>query len=196
MLKRPRFGLLLIAGTAPCLLTISDGFVYLILQRQFELSPSVLPLLYVATALGYLLMAIPMGALADRIGRERVFVGGYALLLLVYALLTAPSAGNATFAFTVLLLGAYYAATDGVLMALASAALPTSVRTSGLAVLTTAISLGRLVASVLFGALWTSTSVEVAVRIFLFGLLAMTAIAAIALHHAGKGLPHDVVPTA
>ena len=40
--------------------------------------------LAVATALIFMLLAIPMGQLADRIGRGRVFVGGYAVLMGVY----------------------------------------------------------------------------------------------------------------
>ena len=53
------------------------------------------------------------------------------------------------------LVGASYAATDGVLAALASATLDEEARGSGLAVLTTATNLSRFVASVGFGALWT-----------------------------------------
>lgn len=51
---------------------------------------------------------------------------------------------------TVLLLGAYYAATDGALMALASEIVPPELRTSGLALLTTGMSLARLLSSLLF----------------------------------------------
>ena len=40
-----------------------------------------------------MLLAVPVGQLADRIGRGRVFVGGYALLLVVYAALLLPPLG-------------------------------------------------------------------------------------------------------
>ena len=43
-------------------------------------SRRVFPLLFVGTALVYMLLAVPAGRLADRVGRGRVFVGGYALL--------------------------------------------------------------------------------------------------------------------
>jgi hypothetical protein len=65
-----------------------------------------------------------------------------------------------------ILLGAYYAATDGILMALASAVLPADLRTSGLALLTTATGLARLLASVVFGALWTWSSVHTAIILY------------------------------
>ena len=91
-----------------------------------------------------MILAVPMGQLADRIGRAPVFVAGYALLLLLYVLLISPSWGSAEVFVYLLLFGAYYAATDGVLMAAASAVLPTSLRGSGLALLVTATSLAPL----------------------------------------------------
>jgi MFS family permease len=39
------------------------------------------PLFYVGTALIYLLLAVPMGRLADRVGRGRVFLGGQLFLM-------------------------------------------------------------------------------------------------------------------
>lgn len=53
------------------------------------------------------------------------------------------------------LLGLFYAATDGVLMAAAGPLLPAGLRTTGLAVLQTAQALARFGGSVLFGAAWT-----------------------------------------
>jgi hypothetical protein len=53
---------------------------------------------------------------------------------------------------------------------LASALLPTPFRTSGLALLGTAIGLARFVASVTFGAIWGWWSLEIAIMVFLVGL--------------------------
>jgi MFS family permease len=125
----------------------------------------------VVTSLIYFALAVPFGRLADRIGRGRVFVGGYGLLLVVYAMLLVPSVGLPELMVCLVLFGAYYAASDGVLMALASPNLPENLRTSGLALLTTATSLTRLVASVLFGALWTWWGIEPAVAVYLGGMV-------------------------
>jgi MFS family permease len=125
--------------------------------------------------------AVPTGHLADRVGRARVFVGGYGVLVLVYTALLLPSIGTMEIAIYIVLIGIYYAATDGVLMALASSMLPEDLRTSGLALLTTAISLARLIASVLFGLLWTLQGVEVAVWVFMGGLLAAVTLAGVKL---------------
>ncbi|MDF2555439.1 MAG: transporter, partial [Microbacterium sp.] len=51
------------------LLTIGDGFVYLVLQSRSDFAAQWFPLLYVGTNVAFLLFAIPMGRLADRIGR-------------------------------------------------------------------------------------------------------------------------------
>ena len=77
---------------------MSDGFVYLGLQQNLDFAGRNLPLLYVATSLVYMLLAIPAGRLADRIGRAKVFVGGYLLLLVVYAALMVPGIGPGGFA--------------------------------------------------------------------------------------------------
>jgi MFS family permease len=165
------FGPLLLVGGLLSLATISDGFLYLTLQRRLDFNLGFFPLLYVATALVYMLLAVPVGRLADRIGRGRVFAGGYALLLLIYASLLLPWMEPPLVAIYLALLGVYYAATDGVLMALASAVLPEELRTSGLALLTTITSLGRLLASILFGLLWTWRGIEIAILAFVAGLV-------------------------
>jgi MFS family permease len=171
LLRAPSFvGLTFVAGIL-AVFTVSDGFLYLSLQQSLEFDARFLPLLFTGTAAVYMLLALPCGRLADRFGHGRVFLGGYALLLSAYLLLLLPSFGTAEIFVYVAFLGAYYAATDGVLMALASAMLPASVRGSGLALIVTATSFGRLLASMLFGALWTALSVETAVLAFAAGLL-------------------------
>ena len=132
------------------------------------------PLLFVGSSLAYMLLAVPIGRLADRVGRGRVFLAGYVVLLPVYASLLMPAAGLPALALGLALVGASYAATDGVLAALASATLEEQVRGSGLAVLTTATNLARFVASVAFGALWTWAGLDTAVIVS--GIALVTAI--------------------
>jgi MFS family permease len=171
LIATPKMRALLIAGSALGLTTISDAFVYLGLQQRLTFSTGLLPLLYVGTSLVYFVLAVPMGRLADRVGRAKIFVGGYALLLVVYGVMLLPGLGMPELLLCLALFGAYYAATDGVLMALASPVLPTELRTSGLALLTTATSVARLLASVAFGALWTVSGVETATGVYLGGLV-------------------------
>jgi MFS family permease len=160
---------------------MSDGFVYLGLQQNLDFAGRNLPLLYVATSLVYMLLAVPAGRLADKVGRGKVFVGGYLLLLVVYAAIVAPGVGPAASLVVIVAFGAYYAATDGVLTAIASAMLPDEARATGLSVLVTVTSLARLVASIAFGAAWVLIGVDAAVVVFAGGLVVAAALAGIIL---------------
>ena len=170
-LSQPRFRLLALTTLLLSAATISDAFVYLVVQRRVQLSIGVFPLLYVGTSASYLLFAIPVGRLADRVGRFRIFVAGYASLLFLYGLLLAPFAGWWLVVLAVALLGLYYSATEGVLMALGSSLVPVDMRTSGLAVLTTITSVARFASSMTFGVVWGRSGFEAAMMLFMAGLL-------------------------
>src|SRR5919197_4654398 len=176
-----RYRSLLLAGGALSLATASDAFIFLALQRKLDLGTSLFPLLFVGSSVTYMLLAVPMGSVADRIGRGRVLLGGYALLLGVYAALLLPIGGWILLVAALGLLGAYYAATDGVLMALGSSVVPDELRGSGLALLGTATSIARLLASLVFGGLWTLWGTHTAVAWFGVALVAAMALAAILL---------------
>jgi len=186
LLQLAPFRTLILIGTTLSLATISDGFLYLSMQRRMSFSVGLFPLLYVMTALIFMALAIPAGRLADRMGRGQVFIGGYGLLLCVYMLLLLPSVGWLDVCLTLPLFGAYYAATDGVLMAQASAILPAWLRGSGLALLTTATGLARLLASMLFGLLWTWVGVNVAIVIFMIALAPVMGLALVALRRTDE----------
>ncbi|MGZ8647071.1 MAG: MFS transporter [Solirubrobacteraceae bacterium] len=181
LLADARYRRLVLAAGALSLATASDAFIFLVLQDQLDLGASLFPLLFVGSAGTYMLLAVPMGRLADRIGRGRVLLGGYALLLGVYLTLLAPVGGAVLLVATLGLLGAYYAATDGVMMALGSAIVPEELRGSGLALLGTATSAARLVASLAFGALWTIWGMDVAMACFAVALVAAATLTGVLL---------------
>ncbi|SEG82527.1 Na+/melibiose symporter [Thermomonospora echinospora] len=151
-----RFGPVCAAAGLLGLFTVSDAFLYLLLQRELDLQAVYLPLLPVGTAVTFLLLSYGCGRLSDRIGARPVFLGGHLLLLAAYVLLLAPLGGPALLVPVLALHGAFYAATDGVLMAAAGPLLPEDLRTSGLAILQTGQALARLLSSVLVGAAWTA----------------------------------------
>jgi MFS family permease len=181
LLRLPRFRLLVVAGFGLALATIADAFIYLALQRRVDFPPTFLPLLYVLTSVVYLALAIPAGRLADRLGRGRVLVAGYVALAAVYVAILTPADGAVLVLASVAMFGAYYACTDGVMSALASSLLPVETRTSGLALVGTAMALANLFGSVLFGALWTVVGLETAVVAFLAGLVLSAAALGIGL---------------
>ncbi|MET7615006.1 MFS transporter [Streptomyces seoulensis] len=138
------------------LATVSDSFVYLLLQRRLGVPDRWFALLPLGTAAAFLLLAVPLGRIADRIGRWRVFLGGHLALLLAYALLLSSWHGAALPYAVLLLHGAFYAATDGVLMAAAADSVPPELRSSGLALVQTGQALARFTCSLSFGAAWTA----------------------------------------
>jgi MFS family permease len=154
LVRRKDFRHVLYAGMLLGLVTVGDGLVYLLLQRWQNLPVLWFPLFAVLQNLGYLVLATPLGWLADRVGRRRVVLGGHVALVAVYVLLATQSGGWPAVALTLVLYGAFYAATDGVLMATAGPLLPEALRTAGLSVLQTGQAVAYAVSSVLFGLGW------------------------------------------
>jgi MFS family permease len=149
-LRRP----LLAAGVLG-LMTVGDGFLYLSLQERDGFAAVYFPLLYVGTNVAYLALAVPMGRLADRVGRGRVLLAGHGALLACYLLAALPAGGVGLTLSVLLLLGVFYAATDGVLPALISRLVPAETRGSGIAAAQTVVALARFASSVAFGLLWS-----------------------------------------
>ncbi|WP_082496757.1 MFS transporter [Microbacterium sp. Leaf288] len=154
------------------LLTIGDGFVYLVLQSRGSFAAQWFPLFYVGTNVAFLALAIPLGALADRIGRTRVFVWGHAALLAAYITAALPVADVAATVLCLVFLGAFYAATDGVLAALAAQLTTPETRGTGIAAAQTVVALTRFVSAVGFGFLWYALGRETSMLV-VAGLLAM-----------------------
>ncbi|MFE5798127.1 MFS transporter, partial [Streptomyces sp. NPDC056503] len=169
--------------------TVGDTFVYLVLQRRTGLSDGAFALLPPATAAVFLLLAAPLGRLADRVGRWRILLCGHLALLGVYGLLLSGIESPVLLAVVPVLHGTFYAATDGVLMAAASALVPAGLGGTGLALVQSAQALARFGASLVFGALWQARGDRFA--------LAVAAVAlALAVAAAGRPRPAAPVPTA
>jgi len=158
------------------LFTITDSFVYLAVQRRWDIDAGLFPLLPLGTAGTFLLLAIPLGRLGDRIGRWKVFLGGHLALVLALLVVSGPLG---SWWLVLALHGAFYAATDGVLPAAVGPLLPKHLRASGLAVLQTGQALARMAAAVTVGLLWTLWDLRPAMLTFTAGLLAVTLAAAV-----------------
>ncbi|WP_405437446.1 MFS transporter [Streptomyces avidinii] len=189
LLRLPRLRNLAICAVLLGLTTVSDAFVYLLLQRRIGIGDQWFPLLPLGTAAVFLLLAVPAGALADRIGRRTVFLTGHALLLAGYALLLwAPD--PAALPYLVLLLhGMFYAATDGVLPAAVAATVPAELRATGLALVGTGQALARFGCSLAFGAAWTLWGTGPALAAAAAGLLCCAAVAGFVLRPAAPVAP-------
>jgi MFS family permease len=166
LLRVPRLRAVLTTAALLGVATMADPFFYLLLQRSAALPLAWFPLLFLGTALSYLVLAIPAGRLADRVGRGRVFWLGHVLMLLSGLALLAAAHHKVWGALALVLLGGYYACTDGVLMAAVSRWLPNNLRASGFALVTTVTGLARLLGSVVFGVVWQAWGLSEAVTVF------------------------------
>ncbi|MEV7096533.1 MFS transporter [Amycolatopsis sp. NPDC051045] len=160
------------------LVTVGDSFVYLVLQRRWEIAATYFPLLPLGTAGVYLVLAVPLGKLADRAGRWPVFLGGHAALVVALVLLCGPQAGLWLAVVALGLHGVFYAATDGVLMAAAGPLIPAGLRATGMAVVQTGQAVARMLSSVLFGLAWTLWDLRPAVLVAAVCLAAVVLAAA------------------
>jgi len=162
-------------------LTIGDGFVYLVLQARSDFAAQWFPLLYVGTNVAFLAFAVPLGKLADRVGRGRVFVGGHLALLGAYVVAALAVEDLVATVMCLVFLGAFYAATDGVLAALAAEATTPQTRATGIAAAQTVVALSRFVSAAGFGVLWFAVGREPAMIVVAVLLAVAVPVAALVL---------------
>ena len=186
ILRTPGFPSILSAAFLLGLPTVSDGFIFLTLQRQLGTGASAFPLFFVATALFTACFSVPCGRAADRMGRRTVLLAGYGMLAVAYLLLLVPGAGLPGGLAALALLGAYYAATDGVLTAMAAALLPPAASGSGLSFLATAVNVARVLASVLFGLVWARAGITAALWAYFAVLVAAISASALLLGRSAR----------
>jgi MFS family permease len=165
------------------LVTVGDGFIYLSLSDAGSLAAKYFPLLFFGASAAYMALAIPLGRVADRVGRALVFLIGHVALLGVYALTASGVGGGGAWSVVVvlLLLGSFYAATDGVLAALTTQSVPEESRASGIAAAQTVVALSRFACSLGFGLLWQLIGRETALWVMAVALVIGLAAAAVVL---------------
>ena len=140
------------------LFTIGESLLYLYLFREGNLDATLFPLLYAGTAIVHLLLAVPVGKLGDTYGKVKVFLAGQALLIPAYLLIANVEISGTIVLLTLAIFGVYFASTDGVLAAIASAIAPEESRGTLLGAVSMTVALARLVSAISFGFLWGRTS--------------------------------------
>ena len=177
--------LLAVAGLLG-LLTIGDGFIYLVLQNRSSFAAQFFPLLYVGTNVAFLAFAVPIGKLADRFGRARMFVFGHVFLLAAYVSATVPITGAAITILCLVLLGGYYAATDGILSVLATQFTTTDTRATAIGAAQTVVALARFFSAAGFGILWFAIGREWSMLIVSIAVAVAIPIVALILRSARR----------
>jgi MFS family permease len=191
-IQAPYFRAIVICGFLLALPTVSDGFIYLTLERQTHIGAAAFPLYFVGASLFTAMFSVPLGRAADKLGRSTVLFAGYGLLACVYVVLLTGGGHTAAMLAALALLGAYYAATDGVLTAMGAAVLPADATGTGLSYLATATNVGRVIASASFGLLWATAGLTTALSTYLAALIVAITIAGVLLRShrvRSMGLP-------
>ncbi|MFG2134139.1 MFS transporter [Streptomyces sp. NPDC048751] len=189
LLRRPELRRLTLCATLLGLTTVSDSFLYLLLQREGDLPAHLFPLLPLGTAAVFLLLAVPLGALADRVDRRLLFLAGHGVLLLGYGLVLSPWHGIPAVIAVLLLHGTFYAATDGVLAAATAGAVPAQHQGAGQALVGTGQALARFACSLAFGAAWSEWGGRTALAMTAAALAVSAAVAAYVLRTTDEVKP-------
>lgn len=130
----------------------SDAFLVLRAQERGLNVVQVLGMLMVFNLL-YAVLAGPLGALSDRVGRRRVLIGGWLVYALVYAGFALAGAGW-QIAGLFVVYGVYYAAAEGVAKALVADLTTSEQRGMAYGLFNATVGLMALPASVLAGVVW------------------------------------------
>ncbi|WP_328303007.1 MFS transporter [Streptomyces sp. NBC_00435] len=181
LLRLPRLRALALCAVLLGLTTVSDAFLYLLIQDRTGVGERWFPLLPLGTAAVFLLLAVPAGTLADRFGRRTVFLCGHAVLLAGYGLLLWVPGLPALPYLVLALHGMFYAATDGVLPAAVAATVPAKLRATGIALVGTGQALARFGCSLAFGGAWTLLGSGPALTAAAAGLCCCAAVAGFVL---------------
>ncbi|MGC0336466.1 MFS transporter [Streptomyces sp. SLBN-8D4] len=194
LLRRPELRRLTVCAALLGLTTVSDSFLYLLLQRAGNLPAHLFPLLPLGTAACFLLLAVPLGALADRVGRRRLFLAGHGVLLLGYGLVLSPWHGVPAVIAVLVLHGTFYAATDGVLAAATAAVVPARQQGAGQALVGTGQALARFACSLAFGAAWSLWGGRTALAVTAAALAVSALVAVFVLRGTDETPTTDEVP--
>jgi len=108
---------------------------------------------------------------------------------LYLVLLRTAEIGVATVGLTLALLGLFYAATEGVLAAMASVAVPRVSRATGIALVATLAGVGKLISSVAFGWMWETLGALPSLMAFGAGLTLAVMIGVLLLRSVKPRVP-------
>jgi Sugar phosphate permease len=148
----------------------STDALLLVKANEVGIKVAFIPLVYMVTAIVSVLLAIPLGSLSDRIGKERILVTGFLIYAIVYYGF-GVTGSVATIIFLFALYGLYSAATDGIQKAFISDMIDSNKQGTGLGIYNALLGITLLPASLIAGLLYDKVNSHIP---FYFG--AVTAI--------------------
>lgn len=136
-----------------------------ILLKSLDLGviESSIPLVYAAINITHTAISIPAGIIADRIGKEKILILGYGVLLISSFLMVLLS-GNFLYAFVIALIyGIYVGITETVQRAVLPRYADSNVRGTAYGLYNLVIGVGFFIGNILFGYFWDVYSLGVAI---------------------------------
>lgn len=138
----------------------STDALLLVKANEVGVKVTMIPLVYLVTNLVSVLVSIPVGSLADRIGKEKILITGFLIYAVVYygfGVTTSTRAIVALFA----LYGLYSAATDGIQKAFISDMIDKNKKGTGLGIYNALLGITLLPASLIAGTLYDKVNSSV-----------------------------------
>jgi len=135
--------------------TLGNSTDALLMVKANEVGVKVafIPLVYLVTSIVSVLLAIPIGSLSDKIGKEKILVAGFLIYAIVYYGFGATkSVGTIVALFA--LYGLYSAATDGIQKAFVSDIIDNNKQGTGMGIYNALLGVTLLPASVIAGLLY------------------------------------------
>jgi MFS family permease len=159
--NRPFTTLLLLTG----IFSLGAYNFSFILLKSSELGviKTSMPLVYAMINITHTLVGLPSGILADRIGKEKVLILGYGILLISSFLMLILS-GSLLYAFIIALIyGIYMGITETVQRAILPKYVTSNLRGTAYGLYNLVIGVGFFVGNIAFGYLWDVYSLSVAI---------------------------------
>ena len=139
--------------------TYSYAFV-LLKARSMGVAIGDVPLIYATLNLATVLVAIPIGIVADRIGAMRVLLIAY-LFFLATTVASLTLTFGVPYAFVIAFgFGLFLGSSDTVQRALIPSMVPDEFRGTGYALYYSVLAISAIIANVVFGTLWNYVSIE------------------------------------
>ena len=135
--------------------TLGNSTDALLMVKANEVGVKVafIPLVYMITSVVAVLLAIPVGSLSDRVGKEKILVAGYLIYAIVYYGFGVTSHAGAIVALFAMY-GLYSAATDGIQKAFVSDITDKNRQGTGLGIYNALLGITLLPASLIAGVLY------------------------------------------
>lgn len=140
------------------------NFSFILLKSSdLAVIASSIPLVYATINITHTAVGVPAGILADRIGKEKVLILGYGILLISSFLMVFLS-GNYLYAFVIALIyGVYVGITETVQRAVLPKYVNSNLRGTAYGLYNLVIGIGFFIGNILFGYLWDVYSLDAAI---------------------------------